>query len=104
MEELIEKPLLTLADQAEPEQKAEVEERESRRKEAEQEVERILETFADTNDITKVLGDGSAADKAVEFRRLTKLLHPDRMLVTGDDADSALRMVLVCMKKLRASS
>lgn len=71
----------------------------SSKKEAVQEVERILAT----RDMRALLGDGTVVEQKLEFRRLVRLLHPDKGLVAGERANLALRR-LVEYRSLVSSS
>jgi len=70
----------------------------TQRPQAEAEVERILGTKA-TRDI---FGPGDGAKRKQEFRRLLRLLHPDKGLVSGERASLALRRVVEAYRALAA--
>lgn len=70
----------------------------ARRDEAEREVERILVA----RDARSVFGGGSAAEMRGEFRRLLRLLHPDKQLVGGPRANLALRVLVDFRRQLNA--
>merc|ERR1712050_561901 len=55
---------------------------------AAKEVERILAI----RNIDQVLGGGSWDEQRLEFRRLAKILHPDKGVVSSDDKHAALAM------------
>lgn len=61
-----------------------------RREEAAREVERILAT----RDLAEIFGKGTAAQQKSEYRRLVRMLHPDKGLVSGERATLALRRVV----------
>jgi len=58
--------------------------------EASEEVDRILRT----HDPHSILGSGTTADRKNAFRRLVRLLHPDKRFVSGERANLALRRVV----------
>ena len=60
------------------------------RVEAEREVERIISARG-TKDI---FGGGSLVQQKSEFRRLVRMLHPDKQLVAGPRATLALRLLV----------
>jgi len=62
----------------------------ARRAEAQQEVERILAA----RDLRALLGEGSPAQRRSEYRRLVRMLHPDKGLVSGERATLALRRIV----------
>eukprot|EP00418_Pyrodinium_bahamense_P095918 CAMPEP_0179038998 /NCGR_PEP_ID=MMETSP0796-20121207/14921_1 /TAXON_ID=73915 /ORGANISM="Pyrodinium bahamense, Strain pbaha01" /LENGTH=464 /DNA_ID=CAMNT_0020735331 /DNA_START=149 /DNA_END=1543 /DNA_ORIENTATION=+ len=62
----------------------------ARRAEAVQEVERVLAA----RDLQTLFGDGSSTQRRSEFRRLVRMLHPDKGLVSGERATLALRRVV----------
>jgi len=62
----------------------------ARRAEAQQEVERILAA----RDLSALLGEGSPAQRRSEYRRLVRMLHPDKGLVSGERATLALRRIV----------
>lgn len=66
------------------------------RAEASHEVERILAAASPS----AVLGCGSACDQKSEFRRLVRLLHPDKGNVRGERAALALRRVVEANRSL----
>jgi hypothetical protein len=70
----------------------------TRKEEAMKEVARILEQ----KNLAGVLGGGSAEDRRQEFRRIARLLHPDRGCVSHDDkrANMALRLALRASKTI----
>merc|ERR1719195_510798 len=72
---------------------------ESQRALAAKEVERILAV----RDIDQVLGGGSWDEQRLEFRRLAKILHPDKGVVSTDDKHAALamRFAIAAMHKAR---
>mmetsp|Transcript_74398 Transcript_74398/g.231974 ORF Transcript_74398/g.231974 Transcript_74398/m.231974 type:complete len:509 (-) Transcript_74398:518-2044(-) len=65
---------------------------------AEAEVERILST----RDPREIFGPGDEASRKQEFRRLVRLLHPDKGLVSGERASLALRRVVEVYRSLAA--
>jgi len=70
------------------------------RADAAQEVERVLAA----PNAQAVLGGGSSAQRRAEFRRLVRLLHPDKGLVAGERANLALRRVVeACQAAARAA-
>lgn len=62
----------------------------SQRQQAEAEVERIIAA----RDVVDIFGAGDAASRKQEFRRLLRLIHPDKGLVSGQRAALALRRVV----------
>mmetsp|Transcript_79937 Transcript_79937/g.258934 ORF Transcript_79937/g.258934 Transcript_79937/m.258934 type:complete len:192 (-) Transcript_79937:61-636(-) len=60
------------------------------RAEAAQEAERILAT----KDIRAIFGNGQVVERKAEYRRLVRLLHPDKGLASGERATLALRLVV----------
>jgi len=62
----------------------------AQRAEAEQEIERVLSA----KDASSIFGHGDAQQQHKAFRRLVRLLHPDKHLVSGPRANMALRLVL----------
>merc|ERR1712039_801994 len=67
------------------------------RAKAEAEVERVL----GIRNARELFGTGSAMERRAEFRRLARLLHPDKMLVSGERAALALRRVVEAAKDLQ---
>lgn len=66
------------------------------RVEAEREVERIISARG-TKDM---FGGGSLVQQKSEFRRLVRMLHPDKQLVSGPRATLALRLLVEAHKML----
>lgn len=66
------------------------------RAEAAHEVERILATASGS----EALGGGSAGEQKREFRRLVRLLHPDKGNVSGERASLALRRIVEANRTL----
>lgn len=62
------------------------------------EVERVLAV----RNSCDIFGAGTIAERKAEFRRLARLLHPDKRLVTGDRASLALRRVVEAARHLQA--
>jgi len=60
------------------------------RAEAEHEVERIISAQG----CKDILGGGSLVQQKSEFRRLVRMLHPDKQLVAGPRATLALRLLV----------
>jgi hypothetical protein len=72
----------------------------AQRAEAEREVERILEA----KDAKNIFGDGTASQQRAEYRRLIRLLHPDKGLASGQRATLALRRVVEANTALTGSA
>lgn len=66
---------------------------------AESEVNRILKS---RGTVREILGVGKQRDKHREFRRIARLLHPDKNLVSRDDprADLALRILYAVRRQM----
>eukprot|EP00930_Biecheleria_cincta_P018260 TRINITY_DN14284_c0_g1_i1.p1 TRINITY_DN14284_c0_g1~~TRINITY_DN14284_c0_g1_i1.p1 ORF type:complete len:272 (-),score=33.48 TRINITY_DN14284_c0_g1_i1:735-1550(-) len=66
---------------------------------AEAEVSRILKS---RGTIREILGAGKQRDQHREFRRIARLLHPDKKLVSGEDprADLALRILYAVRRQM----
>lgn len=62
----------------------------TKRAEAMQEVERVMAT----KESRAIFGGGTIIEQKIEFRRLVRLLHPDKGLVSGPRATLALRRVV----------
>merc|ERR1711972_27012 len=58
--------------------------------EATKEVERIMAA----RDFKQIFGSGAETEQKAEYRRLARLLHPDKGFVTGQRATLALRRVV----------
>jgi len=71
----------------------------AQRAEAEQEMERVLSA----KDASGLFGHGDAQQQNKAFRRLVRLLHPDKHLVSGPRANLALRLVLESHRSLTAN-
>jgi hypothetical protein len=71
----------------------------AQRAEAEQEMERVLSA----KDASSIFGPGDAQQQNKAFRRLVRLLHPDKHLVSGPRANMALRLVLESHRSLTAN-
>lgn len=67
--------------------------------EAKQEMERVLSA----KDASSIFGHGDAQQQNRAFRRLVRLLHPDKHLVSGPRASMALRLVLESHRSLTAN-
>merc|ERR1712187_764404 len=93
IEEEEEQPLLAILGSP-PE--ASQEARQSSAQRAAREVERILEM----RDADAVLGGGTVQQQSAEYRRLVRLLHPDKGLASGQRANLALRRVVECHRRL----
>lgn len=72
----------------------------AQRAEAAREVERVLAA----RDAGAILGGGSPAQQRSAYRRLVRLLHPDKNLAAGDRATLALRRVVECYQASRCVS
>mmetsp|Transcript_37879 Transcript_37879/g.102549 ORF Transcript_37879/g.102549 Transcript_37879/m.102549 type:complete len:339 (-) Transcript_37879:37-1053(-) len=70
------------------------------RGEAQREVDRVLAA----PNLHWVLGGGTSAETKQEYRRLLRLLHPDRGLCSGERAASALRRVAEAHSVLHADA
>eukprot|EP00441_Pelagodinium_beii_P047433 CAMPEP_0197624772 /NCGR_PEP_ID=MMETSP1338-20131121/4312_1 /TAXON_ID=43686 ORGANISM="Pelagodinium beii, Strain RCC1491" /NCGR_SAMPLE_ID=MMETSP1338 /ASSEMBLY_ACC=CAM_ASM_000754 /LENGTH=231 /DNA_ID=CAMNT_0043194989 /DNA_START=340 /DNA_END=1032 /DNA_ORIENTATION=+ len=55
---------------------------------------RQVKVILSAKSVTAVLGSGPVEERRIEFRRLAKLLHPDKSLVSGERANLALRRLL----------
>jgi len=64
--------------------------------EADREVERVLAATSARG----VLGTGSPSERTAKFRRLVRLIHPDKGLVSGERANMALRRVVEARHEL----
>jgi len=62
-----------------------------------------VEVILSARSATAVLGDGPLEERRSEFRRLAKLLHPDKALVTGERANLALRRLLEAHRSLNSA-
>jgi len=69
------------------------------RAEAAAEAERII----GVRDPRAIFGGGTLAQQKGEFRRLVRLLHPDKGLVSGGRASLALRRVVECHQTFLAN-
>jgi len=71
----------------------------AQRAEAEQEMERVLSA----KDASSIFGHRDAQQQNKAFRRLVRLLHPDKRLVSGSRANMALRLVLESHRSITAN-
>jgi hypothetical protein len=70
------------------------------RKEATQEVERVL----NSKSARDIFGSGSASDQRAKYRRLVRLFHPDKKILEGERASLALRRVVEAYRSLASAS
>jgi len=61
-----------------------------RKAEAQAEVDRILAT----QNVEEIFGPGTVVEQKIQYRRLVRMLHPDKGLVNGERATLALRRVV----------
>jgi hypothetical protein len=64
------------------------------REEATLEVERVLSVKS----AREIFGTGGSCERRAEYRRLVRLLHPDKKMVEGQRASLALRRVVECYR------
>jgi hypothetical protein len=66
------------------------------REEATREVERVL----NAKGAREIFGSGGSGEQRAQYRRLVRLLHPDKKAVEGQRASLALRRVVECYRAL----
>lgn len=64
---------------------------------------RQVEHILSARSVSAILGSGSLHERRSEFRRLARLLHPDKNLVRGERADLALRRLVEAHKTMNAA-
>lgn len=64
---------------------------------------RQVDHILSARSVSAVLGGGSLHERRSEFKRLARLLHPDKNLVSGERASLALRRLVEAHKTMNAA-